>query len=69
MYIPEGTEAVSRIVKFGFGYDVGSGTLLELQEAQLGLLQAKLNLNQSVFTYMTLKSSLDKLLGVNNINQ
>ena len=46
-------------------YDVGSGTLLELQDAQLGLLQAKLNLNQSVFTYMTLKSSLDKLLGVN----
>ena len=46
-------------------YDVGSGTLLELQDAQLGLLQAKLNLNQSVYTYMTLKSSLDKLLGVN----
>ena len=49
-------------------YDVGSGTLLELQDAQLGLLQAKLNLNQSVFTYMTLKSSLDKLLGVNQFN-
>ena len=49
-------------------YDVGSGTLLELQDAQLGLLQARLNLNQSVFTYMTLKSSLDKLLGVNHYN-
>ncbi len=49
-------------------YDVGSGTLLELQDAQLGLLQARLNLNQSVYTYMTLKSSLDKLLGVNNFN-
>ena len=49
-------------------YDVGSGTLLELQDAQLGLLQARLNLNQSVFTYMTLKSSLDKLLGVNQFN-
>ena len=48
-------------------YEVGSGTLLELQNAQLGLLQAKLNLNQSVYTYMTLKSTLDKILGVNNI--
>jgi outer membrane protein TolC len=48
-------------------FDVGSGTLLELQDAQLGLLQAKLNLNQSVYTYMTLKSSLDKLLGVNQV--
>jgi outer membrane protein TolC len=46
---------------------VGSGTLLELQDARLGLLQAKLNLNQSVYTYMTLKSSLDKLLGVNQV--
>lgn len=63
----EGAQAGYEIAKKM--YDVGSGTLLELQEAQLGLLQAKLNLNQSVFTYMTLKSSLDKLLGVNNINQ
>ena len=62
----EGAQAGYEIAKKM--YDVGSGTLLELQEAQLGLLQAKLNLNQSVFTYMTLKSSLDKLLGVNNIN-
>ena len=30
--------------------------------------QARLNLNQSVYTYMTLKSSLDKLLGVNQFN-
>ena len=50
-------------------YEVGSGTLLELQDAQLGLLQARLNMNQSVYTYMTLKSSLDKILGVNEINQ
>ncbi len=50
-------------------FDVGSGTLLELQDAQLGLLQARLNLNQSVYTYMTLKSTLDKILGVNQINQ
>ena len=63
----EGAQAGYEIAKKM--YDVGSGTLLELQDAQLGLLQAKLNLNQSVYAYMTLKSSLDKLLGVNNINQ
>lgn len=59
----EGAEAGYDIAKKR--YDVGSGTLLELQDAQLGLLQARLNLNQSVYTYMTLKSSLDKILGVN----
>lgn len=50
-------------------FDVGSGTLLELQDAQLGLLQARLNLNQAVYTYMTLKSNLDKILGVNEFNE
>jgi hypothetical protein len=32
-------------------------------------LQARLNVNQSVYTYMILKSSLDKILGVNQIKQ
>ena len=55
----EGAQAGYEIAKKR--YDVGSGTLLELQEAQLGLLQARLNVNQSVYTYMILKSSLDKI--------
>jgi len=63
----EGAEAGYEIAKKR--YDVGSGTLLELQDAQLGLLQARLNLNQSVYTYMTLKSTLDKILGVNQFNE
>ncbi len=52
-------------------YDVGSGTLLELQDSQLALLQARLNLNQSIFNYLVAKSSLDKILGVtaNNIEE
>lgn len=45
-------------------YEVGSGTLLELQDSQLALLQAQLNLNQSVYNYLVAKSSLDKILGV-----
>lgn len=63
----EGAQAGYEIAKKR--YDVGSGTLLELQDAQLGLLQARLNVNQSVYTYMILKSSLDKILGVNQIKQ
>lgn len=63
----EGAQAGYEIAKKR--YDVGSGTLLELQDAQLGMLQARLNLNQSVYTYMTLKSSLDKILGVNQFNE
>lgn len=46
-------------------YDVGSGTLLELHDSQLALLQAKLNLNQSIYNYLVAKSTLDKTLGVN----
>lgn len=49
-------------------YEVGSGTLLQLQDSQLALLQAKLNLNQSVYGYLVAKSSLDKILGVNGNN-
>ena len=49
-------------------YEVGSGTLLQLQDSQLALLQAKLNLNQSIYNYLIAKSSLDKILGVNGNN-
>lgn len=46
-------------------YEIGSGTLLEMNDAQLALLQARLNLNQSVYNYLIAKSTLDKTLGVN----
>lgn len=44
-------------------YEIGSGTLLELNDAQLALLQARLNFNQSIYNYLVAKSALDKLLG------
>ena len=47
-------------------YDVGSGTFLELQDSKLALLQAKLNLNQSIYDYLVAKSTLDKTLGIND---
>lgn len=46
-------------------YEIGSGTLLELHDAQLALLQSRLNLNQAVYNYLVAKSSLDKILGIN----
>jgi outer membrane protein TolC len=44
-------------------YDTGAGTLLEMNDAELALTQAKLNFNQSIYDYMTAKSELEKTLG------
>ena len=44
-------------------YEIGSGTLLELQDSQLALLRSKLTLNQAIYSYMMAKSSLEKVLG------
>jgi outer membrane protein len=44
-------------------YEVGSGTLLEMDDARLALVQAQLNLNQSVYNYLIAKSSLEKIIG------
>ena len=43
-------------------YEIGSGTLLELQDSQLALLRSKLTLNQAIYSYMMAKSSLEKVL-------
>lgn len=45
-------------------YEIGSGTLLEMQNSQLALMQSRLNLNSSIYNYLVTKSSLDKILGV-----
>lgn len=44
-------------------YETGKGTLLEINDSQLALTQARLNLNQSIYDYMTAKLSLEKVLG------
>lgn len=44
-------------------YDTGAGTLLELNDAELALTQARLNFNQSIYDYLVAKSELDKVLG------
>ena len=44
-------------------YDTGAGTLLELNDAELALTQARLNYNQSIFEYMVSKSNLERIVG------
>ena len=44
-------------------YDTGAGTLLEMNDSELALTQAKLNLNQSIYNYMVAKSDMEKVLG------
>lgn len=44
-------------------YETGEGTLLEINDSQLSLTQAQLNLNQSIYNYLVAKSSLEKTVG------
>ncbi|MDR2119092.1 MAG: TolC family protein [Tannerellaceae bacterium] len=44
-------------------YDTGAGTLLEMNDAELAMMQAKLNFNQAIYDYMTAKSELEKIEG------
>ena len=46
-------------------YEVGSGTQLELTDAQVALLQSKLNRTQSLYNFLTNKAGLDTVLGMN----
>jgi outer membrane protein TolC len=44
-------------------YDTGAGTLLEMNDSELAMTQARLNFNQAIYDYMTSKSDLEKTLG------
>ncbi|CAK7070470.1 MAG: hypothetical protein PARBA_02746 [Parabacteroides sp.] len=44
-------------------YDTGAGTLLEMNDAELALTQARLNFNQAIFNYIVAKSDLEKIMG------
>jgi outer membrane protein TolC len=46
-------------------YDTGMGTLLELNDAQMGYIQASLAYNQAVYNYLSSKTDLAKTLGLN----
>lgn len=44
-------------------YNSGGGTILEINDSQLSLTQARLNLNHAIYNYLIAKSSLEKLIG------
>lgn len=44
-------------------YETGEGTMLEINDAQLSLTQARLNLNQAIYNYLVARSSLEKTMG------
>ena len=47
-------------------YEVGKGTVLELNNSQVQLTQAELTYNQSIYDYLVAKADLDLVLGRNN---
>ena len=44
-------------------YEVGKATLVELNDAQVALMQAQLTQAQAVYEFMVAKASLDELIG------
>lgn len=44
-------------------YEVGKGTVLELNSSQVALTQAELTYSQSIYDYLTAKADLDLVLG------
>ena len=47
----------------GTRYEVGKGTVLELNSSQVSLTQAQLTYNQSIYDYLVAKADLDQVLG------
>lgn len=47
----------------GKRYEVGKGTVLELNSSQVSLTQAQLTYNQSIYDYLVVKADLDQVLG------
>jgi outer membrane protein TolC len=45
-------------------YDTGMGTLLDVNTAQLGLMQARLAFTQAIYNFLASKADLDKILGI-----
>lgn len=44
-------------------YEVGKGTILELNDSEVALTQAQLVYNQSIYDYLAAKADLEKVLG------
>ena len=44
-------------------YEIGKGTILELNNSEVQLTQARLTYSQSIYNYLAAKADLDKVLG------
>ena len=45
-------------------YDTGMGTILDVNTAQLGMMQARLAFTQAIYNFLASKADLDKTLGI-----
>ncbi|WP_368128619.1 TolC family protein, partial [Bacteroides salyersiae] len=50
-------------------YEVGKGTILELNDSEVALTQAQLTYNQSIYDYLVSKADLDQVLGREEITE
>lgn len=50
-------------------YEVGKGTILELNSSEVALTEARLTYNQSIYDYLIAKADLDLLLGNEEITE
>ena len=48
-------------------YEVGRGTILELNSSEVALTQAQLTYNQSIYDYLVAKADLDRVMGVEDM--
>ena len=56
-------QAAKAVQIAGKRYEVGKGTVLELNSSQVSLTQAQLTYNQSIYDYLVAKADLDQVLG------
>lgn len=56
-------QAEKAVTIAGKRYEVGKGTVLELNTSQVSLTQAQLTYNQSIFDYLVSKADLEQVLG------
>lgn len=56
-------QAEKAVLIAGKRYEVGKGTVLELNSSQVSLTQAQLTYNQAIYDYLVAKADLDQVLG------
>lgn len=50
-------------------YEIGNGTILELNDSEVALTESELVYNQSIYDYLTSKADLDQVLGREDITK